>query len=165
MPYSKIVNVVLNSNNKITGSVNNQAQYYVDWGAILQNNKKYKMHFTYMGQANTLTGTKIATVFSDIQTNSNVTTGNGAMSTQFMGYLKIQQYAPNINTNYLTAEDNTNVPLYLCNRPMNNLFTITINDNAATPVLFLDNAVVPVVNAAYIMVLSFQEIEDYDANF
>lgn len=162
MYNSKIVNVVLNSNNKIVGGTNNQAQYYIDWGAILKNNKKYRLHFTYIGQSNTCTGTKIPCIYSDIQTSSNVTTGNGAMSTQFMGYLKIQQYAPNQNTNYLTAEDNTNVPLYLNNRPMNNLFTITIYDNASPPALFLDQAAIPVVPGNYIMVLSFQEIEEED---
>lgn len=156
----RIVNVILNSNNK-TGGTNNQANYSFDWGAVLKNNVPYYLHFTYIGGANTITGTKLATVYSDIQTTNkqNTSTNSGAGSTQMLGYLKIQQYAPNNNTNYLTAEDNTNPPLYLDNRPMNNNFTISIFDNAAPPVLFLDNAATPAQPANYILILSFQEYE------
>jgi hypothetical protein len=118
-----------------------------------------------MGGANTCTGTKIACLYSDIQTNSNImnrATSNGALSTQFFGYLKIQQFAPNVNNNYLTAEDNTNVPMYLCGRPRNNLFTVSIFDNAVPPVLFLDQNATPAQPANYILVLAFQELgEEY----
>lgn len=161
-PNSKIVNVFLNSNNKISGT-NNNAVYNIDWGTLLKNNTAYRLHFTYMGGFNTFTAAssnKIACVYSDIQTSSNrMSSTNGAMTTQMMGYLKIQQVQPNINLAYLTCEDNTNVPMYLENRPMNNTFTISIYDNASPPVLFLDNNATPAQPNNYIMVLSFQEIE------
>lgn len=155
-----IVNVILNSNNK-TGGTNNNASYTIDWGAILKNNTPYYLHFTYIGGVNTLTGTKLATVYADFETTNkqNTSTSYGASSSQMIGYLKIQQFAPNNNGNYLTAEDNTNVRMYLPNRPMNNNFTITIRDNAATPALFLDNAASPAQPANYILVLSFEEVE------
>lgn len=157
------VNVILNSNNK-TGGTNNQANYTIDWGAILKNNTPYYLHFTYIGGANTLTGTKLATVYADFQTTNkqNTSTSFGASTSEMIGYLKIQQFAPNNNSNYLTAEDNTNVRMYLPNRPMNNNFTITLRDNAATPALFLDNAASPAQPANYILVLSFQEVEMED---
>jgi hypothetical protein len=117
-----------------------------------------------MGGMNTFSAAmtnKIACVYSDIQTSSNrMSSTNGAMTTQMMGYLKIQQAQPNVNAGYLTAEDNTNVPMYLDSRPLNNTFTISILDNQATPALYLDVNASPAVPGNYIMVLSFQEIEE-----
>jgi len=161
--YPKIVNVYLNSNNKISGT-NNNATYNIDWGSVLKNNTRYRLHFTYMGGMNTFSAAmtnKIACIYSDIQTSSNrMSSTNGAMTTQMMGYLKIQQVQPNVNAGYLTAEDNTNVPMYLDSRPLNNTFTISILDNQATPALYLDVNASPAVPGNYIMVLSFQEIEE-----
>lgn len=161
---SKTVNVVLNSNNKISGT-NNNATYYIDWGSILKNNTPYKLHFTYMGGVNFFTAAmtnKIPLIYCDIQTSSNyMTSTTGAMSTQVLGYLKIQQIAPNVNGSYLTAEDNTNVPMYLESRPLNNTFTITINDNQATPALFVDMSGNS-VPSNYVMVFSFTELTDDD---
>lgn len=156
----KIVNVVLNSNNKASGA-NNQANYYIDWSSILKSNTPYYLHFTYIGQSNTITGAKIATVYADFITSNklNSSTQNGASSTQFLGFLKVAQFSPTIATNYLHAEDNTNVLTYLESRPNNNNFTITILDNASPPALFLDQAGVPAVNANYILVLSFREVD------
>lgn len=161
---SEIVNVYLNSNNKISGT-NNEAVYNIDWSAILKNNTAYKLHFTYIGGVNLFTAAmtnKIPVVYADFQTSSNRTTSvNGAMTTQILGYLKIQQIAPNVNGSYLTAEDNTNVPMYLSSRPTNNRFTISIYDNQASPSLYLDTATPTAAPPAnYIMVLSFQEISE-----
>lgn len=159
--HPKIVNVYLNSNNKISGT-NNSATFNIDWGSVLKNNTPYRLHFTYMGGMNTFTAAmtnKIACIYSDIQTSSNrMSSTNGAMTTQMMGYLKIQQVQPNVNAGYLTAEDNTNVPLYLDSRPLNNTFTISILDNQATPALYVDTA--SVVPGNYMLVLSFQEVEE-----
>lgn len=160
---SKIVNVVLNSNNKVSGT-NNQATYYMDWSAILKNNTPYYLHFTYIGGRNVCDGQKLATVYVDFNTSSNKqnsSTSFGASSTQMLGYLKIQQLAPNNNFNYLTAEDNTNCRLYLESRPLNNNFTVTIFDNAAPPTLFTD-ASGNAVPANYILILSFQEANEKD---
>ena len=165
----KVVNVVLNSNNKASGT-NNQATYYMDWSAILKDNTPYYLHFTYIGGANTITGTKLALVYADFINTSNKlnsSTQNGASSTQFLGFLKPVVFVGSTNLDYLQAEDNTNVPTYLDTRPNNNRFTITINDNASPPALFLDNtptatgppATQPLPNANYVMVLSFREIE------
>ena len=164
----KIVNVVLNSNNKASGT-NNQATYYMDWSSILKNNTSYYLHFTYLGGSNVITGTKLALVYADFQTSNkaNSSTQNGASSTQFLGFLKPIVFVGSSNTDYLQAEDNTNVPTFLETRPTNNQFTITIYDNASPPALFLDNTPVavgppatqPVANANYVLVLSFREVE------
>jgi hypothetical protein len=168
----KIVNVVLNSNNKASGT-NNQATYYMDWSSILKDNTQYYLHFTYMGCANTITGTKLALVYADFQTSNklNSATQNGASSTQFLGCLKsIVLVGGTSNTGYLQAEDNTIVPTFLESRPTNNQFTITVLDNASPPALYLDNTPVavgppatqPVPNGNYVRVLSFREVTEDD---
>ena len=59
----KTVNVILNSNNAISGSTNSNATYNVDWGAMLKDNTPYRLHWTYVGQPNTFTAaTKLAQV-------------------------------------------------------------------------------------------------------
>lgn len=162
---SQVTNVIINSNNKISGT-NNNATYNIDWGSILKDRTAYRLHFTYMGGFNTFTAAstnKIACVYSDIQTSSNrMTSTTGAMTTQMMGYLKIQQIQPSINLAYLTAEDNTNVHMFLDSRPMNNTFTISIYDNASTPALYLDNNGTPAPPNNYILILSFSELSDDD---
>jgi hypothetical protein len=159
----KVVNVVLNSNQAVSGNTQS-ATYYMDWGAILKDNTPYYLHFTYIGGANTITGTKLATVYADFITSNklNNSTQNGASSTQMLGFLKVQQFAPNNNSNYLSAEDNTNVPTYLAQRPNNNQFTISIYDNASPPVLFKDNAATPANPAPYLIILSFREVTKDD---
>lgn len=154
---NKIVNVVLNSNNAISGSTNNNASYSIDFGAILKPRTPYKLHFTYVGQPNTLT---VASKLAQIQIDFNMEqysggSISGAPTTLTIGCLR--SFYLNGTVNYLFSDDNNNTPIYLQNRPTNN-FTVRVLTNDATPVLWTDNAGTPVANNAYIMTLSFQEM-------
>jgi hypothetical protein len=62
----KVINVILNSNNAISGYTNSNANYYVDWSAILKDNTPYQLHWCYVGQANTLT---LSSKLAQIQVN------------------------------------------------------------------------------------------------
>ncbi len=159
----KIVNVILNSNNKASGT-NNQAQYYIDWGAILKNNTSYYLHFTYLGGNNVINGSKLALLYADFQTSNklNTATQYGANSSQMLGFLMPTVLVGSSNTNYLQSLDNTNVPTFLETRPNNNNFCVSVYDNASPPNLYLDNATTPVVNNNYLLVLSFREVEGND---
>lgn len=159
----KIVNVVLNSNNAVSGT-SNQATYFIDWGAILDERKPYRLHWTYVGGANTITGTKVAQVQIDFQTRQylNKSSIMGAPTTQTIGCLRPYVFVGSSNTDYLYADDNNNPPVYLDSRPYNNSFTVSILDNASTPALWKDNNAVPANPAPYIMTLSFQEIDVYE---
>lgn len=159
----KIVNVVLNSNNALTGSANNDATYFVDWGAILDDRKSYELHWTYVGMPNTLTASsKLAQVTVDFQTRAylNRSSMMGAPNTQTIGVLRSSYLNGTIN--YLFADDNNNPPLYLDTRPQNSTFRVQILTNDATPALWKDNAATPVVNNSYILTLSFEECEEHD---
>ena len=157
----KIINVVLNSNNAISGSANNDATYFVDWGAILKDRKPYRLHWTYVGMPNTLTASsKLAQVQVDFQTRAylNRTSMMGAPNTQTIGVLR--SFYLNGTVNYLFSDDGNNPPIYLDSRPQNNTFRVQILTNDGTPVLWKDNAATPVVNGNYILTLSFQEIDE-----
>ena len=155
----KVVNVILNSNNALAGSTNNNANYNVDWGAILKDKTAYRLHWTYVGQANTLT---IASKLAQVQVNFvmenylNKSSTLGAPSTFAIGVLR-SAYLNN-TLNVLYAGDNDNAPVYIANRPYNNIFNVQVLTNDATPVAWTDNAGVPVANAPYMLTLSFEEI-------
>jgi len=159
MGKKKVVNVILNSNNKTSGTTQ-EAFYTVDWGAILKNNTPYDLHFTYLGGVNTITGTRIPTVYADFQTSNiqNGPTSYGAQTSQMLGFVMPTVLQGSTNTSYLQALDTTNVHTCLENRPMNNNFCIRIFDNAVPPVLFKDNATTPANPAPYILMLSFREM-------
>jgi len=155
----KVVNVLLNSNNALAGSTNNDATYNIDWGSILEPNKPYRLHFSYTGQPNTLTtASKLAVVMIDFQMEQylNSSSTYGAPTTMTLGVLR--SFYLNGTTNYLFSDDSNNPSVYLKNRPGNNTFRVRVLTNDAVPVAWTDNAGVPVANNNYILCLSFQEI-------
>lgn len=123
--------------------------YYVDWSTILDNNKKYKLHFTFISAGNTLfdTGkikeTKIAQIFADLPTVNNyqnIFNSNYALNTTCLGFVMMTIIAPAANASaYLQALDNTNLPVYMYGRPYNNTFRIRLLDNSPNQNLFVDN--------------------------
>lgn len=160
MSPKKLVNVVLNSNNALSGSTNNNATYNVDWSAILKEGKSYELHFTYVGQPNTLTATsKLAQVAIDFNMENylNKSSTYGAPTTTHLGTLR--SFYLNSTVNYLFADDGNNPPVYLQNRPYNNTFRVQVLTNDATPVGWQDNAGVPIANGSYILTLCFIEMD------
>ena len=156
----KIVNVILNSNNALAGSTNSNANYNVDWGAILKPNQAYRLHFTYVGQANTITAaSKLAQVQIGFQMEQYLGQSStyGAPTSITIGALRT--FYINGTINYLFADDNNNPPIYLQTRPYSNTFNVRVMTNDATPIEWKDNAATPVVNNNYILNLSFQECE------
>ena len=157
----KIVNVVINSNQKLNGGTNNDCDYFIDWSAILKDRTPYKLHFCYVGQPNTLTiASKLAQIQVDFQleqylNNSSLT---GAPTTQTIGALR--SFYLNGTLNYLYADDANNPAIYLNNRPYNNRFRVRVLNNDATPTVWVDNAGTPVANNNYMMILSFQEVDN-----
>jgi len=154
----KIVNVILNSNNKVSGT-NNDAVYQFDWGSVLKNNTPYKMHWCYVGQSNVITA---ASKIAQVQVNFNMqqylnsSSTLGTPTTLAIGCLRTNYVNGTIN--YLFADDIANPLIYLANRPVNNTFNVRVLTNDATPILWLDNTAVPVANGNYILTLSFQEM-------
>lgn len=131
----KSVNIVLNSKNAIAGSLPNNATYHVNFRNLLDTNKAYKLHWTYIGGTNIYKGygnsNYIASVYADFNTNTitnNAT--SGSTTTQLIGFLKPIVLVGANTSAYLQAEDNTNLPLYLENAPNNSILTIRVLDQA-----------------------------------
>jgi hypothetical protein len=155
---NKIVNVFLNSNNALSGSVNNDATYNIDWSAILKPNKAYRLHWSYVGMPNSFnTTTKLAQVQIDFQMNQylNSSSTYGAPTTYTIGVLR--SFYLNGTINYLFADDNNNPPIYLQTRPYSNTFKVRVLTTDATPVVWTDSAAA--VNNNYVLTLSFEEME------
>ena len=154
MDIKKSFKVIFNSNYKMSGT-NTNANYYIDWSAILKDNQEYTMTWSYEGQANTFTEiTKIATVNMNLYANifmANGTFINGAINSQNIGVL-IQ------NQGGLYGDINFNTPIHFNSRPNHNNVHIKIlnNDNPATD--WVDNDDPILGPNHYILILTFSEI-------
>jgi len=154
------IHVILNYANRVSGN-SQSATYVIDWNAVLKPNQAYSCHFTYIGGANVITGTKLALVYADFngqEVYQNSSTSNGANRSQILGFLKPIVLVGSTGTCYLQAETNTNEAIRLNNRPLNNFITISIYDQNGA--LFTDNAGVPANPADYILSLHFSELKE-----
>ena len=158
----KSVNVILNSKQRSTTVGDTQtANYFIDWKAILDVKKKYKLTWTYIGGSNIITGTKIPMVYVNFNINSYAATYTmtSTPTTTCLGCLKpVQLTSGTANSAYLVAETNTNECIYLDCIPLSNFFNVSIYDN--TGALFTDNAGTPAKPAEYILTLKFTELEE-----
>lgn len=155
----RVVQVILTTSNWISGSVSNNANYMVDWAAILKPNVPYKMHFTYIGGTNIYDGTKPA--FVEINFTKEVyvagSTG-GAQTSNVIGFLQPIVLTPSSNTCYLSANTSTNEPVWMATRPYRNQFNVRIVDSSGN--LWTDNtSPTPVVPAGWSIILHFTEAE------
>jgi hypothetical protein len=157
----KITNVILNSNQALANSTNNNATFNFDWGSVLKSDKPYLLTWSYMGQPNTLTvASKVAQIQIDFQMEQylNKVSTYGAPTATCIGVLR--SIFLNNALNFLYAETGSNPAIYMQTRPFNNLFTVKVLTNDATPIGWTDNAGVPVVNNNYMLTLSFEEVDN-----
>lgn len=143
-----VVNVIFNSNYKTSGT-NSNANYYMDWSAILKSNTKYLLQWTYVSQANTLTTPKIPSVYINIYGENYSASTQGAPTSNNMGALFVGSAL------YATTNDNT--PILINDRPSNNYVNIQILTNDNPPVEWTDNSAIPVPPNNYILTLTFSE--------
>lgn len=125
-----IYTVIINSNNRISGSVAN-ANYVFDWSALQQS--KYKMTFDLICTDVNTTVAEFGCVHINLGQNNvfQVTTQTERRNTNMIG-----TFFPNENSTstFLYSDKNTNSPLYLSCRPVSNDFCVklTTSDLAAT---------------------------------
>ncbi len=151
----KSFKVIFNSNDKVAGSTNSKAQFYIDWSAILKDNQEYSMTWSYEGQANTFTeNTKIATVNMNLFANIFNASGtfiNGAINSQNIGVL-IQ------NQGGLYGDINFNTPIHFNSRPTNNNVNIQILNNDSPPTDWVDDDDPILGPNHYILILNFMKL-------
>ena len=154
MDIKKSFKVIFNSNCKVAGSTNGNANYYIDWSAILKDNQEYTMSWSYEGQGNTLgAATKIPTLNVNFFANifvANNTFYNGAINSQSIGVLLPSQGG-------LYGDINFNTPIHFNSRPNNNV-NIQILNNDNPPTEWVDTAAAPVGPNNYILILTFSDL-------
>jgi len=129
----KITNLVLNSNNVTSGTVNNDLTYYVDWAAILDRKKKYVLTFNYMGGYNHVNSFRFPYITTNIPVNNYTTRTSTNYNLGNLKYIISQQ---SINSGSFHANVSDNVPLYLENLPLNNNLNVRILDNVSNTPFF-----------------------------
>lgn len=123
--------------NKTNALTANEVSFSVDWSVMPD--QKYKIHMCYMGEVNNLDGSKIACVYANFGTPTNVympldsTTRTAAPTSQFVGFLEMYLLGASA---FLHAEDGTNSPIQINGRPRDDTFTISVLDNAQPAALF-----------------------------
>ncbi len=151
----KSFKVIFNSNDKVVGSTNSKAQFYIDWSAILKDNQEYSMTWSYEGQANTFTAdSKIATLNINLFANIYFASGtfiNGAINSTNLGVLTQ-------GNNGLYGDINFNTPIHFNSRPNNNNVHIQILNNDSPAIEWTDNAVAPNPPNNYILIFNFTEL-------
>ena len=159
MNIKKTVNVKFNSNFKLNGTANttvnnNNADYYIDWSAVLKNDgQHYSVIWTYVSQpqVNAINNvTPIASVYTNIYGENYIASSIGANVTLNIGSLITS------NSNSLYGDTNTNAPIFMYGRPNNNNVNIQIRTNENPPAFWQDQNAA--VNGSYILTLSFTEL-------
>jgi hypothetical protein len=145
--------------NYFTGGIDNSARTYnVDW-TFLPLNKRFKVTFSYMSAAAaTVSGLNnvMALLLNLGQTSNFYCTGTpGLQMSQYVGTLRITiglsaAYA------YYFADVTSNPPIYLEQRPAQNVLTVQLCDG-----LSLTTPFTTPVPEDYVLTLAFEEVE-YD---
>ena len=137
------------------GANNNRRTYVVDW-SFLPINGKFKVTFSYMSEAiDTVDGDiNVMCLMVNLGQSSNFWSNNstGLQSTQYVGNLKIALSSGAALFGYYFADINSNPPIYLDQRPSQNILEIQLHDgltgvNYTTP-----------IPGDYILTLCFEEI-------
>lgn len=166
---NKCFNVVLNTFNSTLETIANATSdksYFIDWSARMPEGK-YKLSFTFISEGNEITNfATIPVVYSDIVSSSSNTILPQAtvyQNTQILGTLYPTSIYRTTSSNVCSfrADLESNPPVYLNNRPFNNLFKVQIFNNNNPPVLYLDEATAPATIGTYMLILNFELLEEY----
>lgn len=151
-----IYSVVLNSNERVSGTVTN-AIYSYDW-SIFPANKKMKVTSLFnSGLVNLSASAPIALLEIQLGQSHNykvINSGTKSMTSNIVGYL---QSNTNTSVTYLHGDNNSLFPIYLDSRPLQNDFYVRIINNASTPIAWTDG-VSGILE--YSIILSFEILDD-----
>jgi len=122
------------------GANNNKRTYYVDW-TFLPENTRFKVTFSYMSVAGGVDGLQyVCSVLANLGTTSNFYANSiGNVPTQYLGSLKCATQTTSASNGYFYADQTSNVPVWIEQRPTQNVLEIQIHQglngvNFASPV-------------------------------
>lgn len=133
----KIYNIVLNSQNAISGTTQN-ANYFIDWSAVLPANKDFLVLFSYLGTNNHINGFDSPVVKTNFLNNDYLGGTGQTNNSQVLGMLQSNMTQGTFNFGNYRASVFDNPSHYINGRPINNNVNILINTNL-TDLPFLDS--------------------------
>jgi hypothetical protein len=143
-------NVVLDSSLPyVAGATTASDSYFVNWDAIMPD-KPYKVSFSFMSEIALVTGT----VVMGIQVNLgggdvyNCVSGNS----RTLNYLGSAHSSDIAALHYMNAGFNDNPPIYLSQRPNNNVVTVSLTNGTSQTLFTTPNP------SDYVLILHFEEI-------
>jgi hypothetical protein len=162
-------NIVINSNFCTSGTsanANSDKNYYIDWSAVMPKGS-YELTFSFLSKtADTITVLgNLPLVYVDFLTQGNIDAtqpGFQASASTFLGMLFPTITHGATDSSILRAEQLTNSPIFLVNRPWNKEFRVQILNGANPPVAWVDDAAIPQPMPSYIMNLHFKLLKEAD---
>lgn len=160
----QIFNVIVNPLNcTLESSINDNSDksYFIDWSARMPQGK-YRLSFTFISEGNKVqTLTSIPVVYCDLASSSNSIYPQSAVypNTNVLGTLFPTLMDSNAHISCFRADLNSNPPIYLSNRPYNNLFNVQILNNNVPPLEYLDESTIPANIGMYMLTLHFELLE------
>ena len=133
---NELYNIVLNSNDATVSGTDYLFSF--DWSIIPDGN--YLVHFGFnTATVNTVANPQIAMIYTTALSGSNTfmaTNQTGRTSAQSSNFLGVAYPYIVSTTSTLHAEDSTNPPTFLNNRPRVNQFTVSVLTNASAPTAY-----------------------------
>ena len=149
----RIYNIALDSNfNYNTGTSMSNYSYYINWEIIPQG--AYIMKWSFQSIAivafddDPSIGLSLPLGGNDYFSSKNLTSSG---SSQFVGFLSTKDIGTG---HYLFCDQNTNPPIYLQQRPNQNIFTVQICNGVDSNSLYLSP--IPV---SYVLIMSFESVD------
>lgn len=143
-------NVVFDSSEPYIGGATPASDtYFVNWDAIMPD-KAYKVSFSFMSEVALLTGTVVMGIQMNLGGNDVYTCVSGNSRT--INYLGNAHSSDMAALHYMNASVNDNPPIYLSQRPNNNVITVSLT-NGATNTLFTTPD-----PSDYVLILHFEEM-------
>ena len=165
----KSYNIVVNSNFCTSGTsanANSDKNYYIDWSAVMPKGE-YELTFSFLCKASDTLNVlgNLPLVYVDFLTQAHINApqpGFQATASTFLGILFPTILHQATDSATLRAEQTSNSPIFLVNRPWNKEFRVQVVNGANPPVAWVDDAVVPQTLPSYIMNLHFKLIKKAD---
>lgn len=124
----KTTQVVCNYSNALSGSVQNNAYFNINWEAILKSDIPYYVHFTFISNVVNYDGTRQILVWVDFDMmNYRILASNfNTVNSNIIGVIEPLVIRPNANNVHMLATTDTNNQSYMVRRPNNNTFNIRL---------------------------------------
>ena len=149
--------VIFFSSKAISGGATNDCKFYIDWNAILKPNMPYYVSFSMLSSGTaTYDGHSPPLLWIDFYANTySGTSSGGAGTNNVLGIIKPLLERPVVNSVILYADEYSNSPSYIANRPNNTIVNIKIVRTDGT--LWQDDAATPINPQPWTITLHFTE--------